>query len=517
MNKQPLLLTAVSVMSFFSASQALASHKEALPVLADPSDTFVAMAAAGNPVKEAEIASDLTLPEIAKYHKNHVNIQLEGIQGRNNQFASIVHVANATNDSTPLYTETDPFTIPQKHTTGMGVVIGYTFNNQWDLTVSYRYWNETYAPSASPKTYYSTEQLIANSSTTPYVSSITSTNGNGATSFVTSIGLGTANSNAAYTVETSAEQITEASELTYHGGNIDAGHVFTFHHGFSIRPYVGVAYRHIGYKDTTTFSTVGSSTGGATSTNDYIKTGAYAIGENIELNSDNDAYEWRGGSTMIVSGSAVTVENTATTSGQDDYSTNSNEAYITAAGAYYIGDNLPSYTSKFNGVGPRFGMDAQYAWGKYVALTAGLEFSLPYATLKTSGVTASFSTENIQSSGQSETDTTTTNSLLTNRNLRLVGDASTSYSYSTSKVVPEAQFNFGVRISNDVTEAERMTCQFELGYRFVQDWGALKNVDFKSGTGSTATSALGAYNTGSSYKSVTNYGPYLRFGVGFGS
>jgi|GEM_PF-1183181 len=517
MNKQPLLLTAVSVLSFFSASQSFASHKEALPTLADPSDTFVKMAAVSNPVQETEVASDLTLPDIAGYNKNHVNIEVEGLIGRISQFNSIVHVANKSN-VTGYYTAADPFTLPQKSSLSGAIIFSYTFDNQWDVAVTYRYFNENYAPSSS-HTYTNVSQLLSNSTGTYSTGvNLSSVNTYNSDSDITDLGsplyIGAALGDAAFSVLSGAATLSESSELTYHQANVDAGYRIKLHHGFFLRPFVGLGWRHIGYKDTVTFSTTATAESYFKDSQSVLAGGNVLIGTGASSIADVHTQA----DITASSGTVTIVGNASSGSGTDTYYVNQNKDAMVSGSTGYVGSNLPDYNSKFNGIGPRFGLGVMYAIDKYMALVAGADFTFAYAKLKTTGRDSSLYTENVQGTAQLIAAATPTDTLESNVNLRVVGDANVStFSYSNGKLVPEAELNFGFRASNDVSQTQHVTCIAEVGYRIIEDFNALKNVNFKTSTGGTATTAAAAYNAGSSYQSISNYGPYLKLGVTFGT
>lgn len=517
MNKQPLLLTAVSVLTFFSMSNSFASHKVSFPHLADPSDTFMKMDEVSSTSPSVPSRDQLTLGKYL-HDRAHLEFSVEGFYINANALPSSLHVANATNASTAVYSAADPFTLSKNGAPGGGLSISYIFGNYWDVSASFGFWDRVDTPSNSPKTYYSMTQIAANSTDSYTETDITSVDGNGSSPWSAIIGAGPTNADGVFTVLSSTDTLAEAAELTYAAGNVDVGRSFYFGKRWSLRPYAGLAYRHIGYKDTTSFTTHGHYTGSNTTSGDFVQPEIFvgaSIDTEVRTGNGSIVYEFRGGGPLTLTGnSPIFLDGTDDANGPEEYRIYSNEEYVVAGNDDYIGDNLPSYTSKFNGIGPRLGFDLHYSFAKYFSLAMGAEFSMPFASLKTSGVTTILSTENLQSSGQSIDDTSDTSSLINGRNLKLV--SSTTFSYSKNKVIPEAQCRIGILFSDQTHKRDRINYKMELGFRVTEDWNALKNVDFKESSGSTAATAAGTYTaTSGAYKSIAAYGPYMKLGLLF--
>ena len=463
MNKLTLI-TAASAVAFFSATQAAVA------------DSHTHKAAAST---------------------SHVSLDLEGFYGRSSTMVSDLKVNNVSNvDSSS--SATAPGDLNPDSQWGWAVNLGYTFDNGSDIDFSYRGIKEK---NNKTRTYYSVSQLLSNST-----GGYTATTGDLTSNSIT---IGNSATDKAFGVLSATDTLVETGELHYQQANLDWGKSFKVTHGLSFHPYLGLAWRGVNYKDSMTFSTLGAHTGGTTAAGDFFATAAAPLTTPLELNS-TAITEYTTGENITAGSGAIIDASASSGSTPETYYVNQNDASDISTEANYIGSHLPTYTSKFSGFGLRFGVSGQYAFGEHFALTGGLDLAVPYGTLKVSGNTTLFKTEDLQTNGADITATTSA-SLVQNANLK-INDSSPSTTISVAKehlFIPEIEANFGVRLANDITAEGDMTYYLEGGYRVINDWSAVKTIDTSASTFAEAANVV--------QQNVASFGPYLKAGVTFGT
>ncbi len=473
MNKHLTLLTAASVVAFVGATQALAGGPETAPIAVSDS---------------------------------HVNVSVEGISARSNEFSSIISVTNQANSASPVYSTASPDELDAKSSLGWAFNLGYTFDDQSDFNISYRNMNEKM--STKTHAYSSLTQIYAGSgifASALRVGDSGAELGDGVAEYITFV--------------SGTDTLTEKAEVKYQQLNFDWGHTFKLGSGFYLHPFVGAAWRSVGYKDTVTFAFTG-----ALSTTDAEN---YLTGTVVATASG-------GGSNLTIGGNAVPTPLTSSTddiqvvgTGTPTFSTGGSSAgsnlYGYVDNITYDGTNLaaslPSYTSKFSGFGPRVGLDTTYSFGQYFGVVSGVAVTMPYAKLKVSGKVTNYSTRDLASGGDGIYGKT---NVQTGVNLQATdGTNTTTISSTDHKFIPEMEVHFGFRFANDITLDDDMAYYLELGYRVIQDWSAVKNLNLNGTTTSTTdgtqTNLWGNGGSGYSYLDITNFGPYLKAGITFGT
>lgn len=481
MNKLTLI-TAASAVAFFSATQAAVADSQTHKAAASSS---------------------------------HVSLDLEGFYGRSSTMASDLKVNNVTNAASPVTSATSPGDLNADSQWGWAVNLGYTFDNGTDVAFSYRGIKEK---NNKTNTYQSVSQLIADDAQT-YNANVNLTSSGASTA---SIGVATnSTGNTAYAILSATDTLVETGELHYQQANLDWGKSFKVVHGLSFHPYLGLAWRGVNYKNSMTFSSLGNYSGAApTASSDFFVNGALASAGTVSVGSASDpdaaadadsgiyaVTEITGGGAIVNDSAASAINTTAAT---DTFTISQNDASDVSTDDDYIGSHLPTYTSKFSGFGLRFGVSGQYAFGEHFALTGGMALAVPYGTLKVSGNTTLFKTEDLQTSG-AVTTATTPATLKSDVNLK-VNDSSPSTTISIAKehlFIPEIEANFGLRLANDITAEGDMTYYLEGGYRVINDWSAVKVMDTSASTFTESANMV--------QRNVANFGPYLKAGVTFGT
>jgi len=446
---------------------------------------------------------------------SHVSLDLEGFYGRSSTMGSDLKVNNVTNAASPVTSATSPGDLNADSQWGWAANLGYTFDNGSAIDFSYRGIKEK---NNKTRTYQSISQLIADDAQTYNVNVNLTSTGAG----TTSIGVDTnGTGNTAYAILSATDTLVETGELHYQQANLDWGKSFKVTHGLSFHPYLGLAWRGVSYKNSMTFSSLGNYSGAApTASSDFFVNGALAGGGTISVGSASDpdaaadadagiyaVTEITGGGNIVNDSAASAINTTAAT---DTFTIYQNDASDVSTDDDYIGSHLPTYTSKFSGFGLRFGVSGQYAFGEHFALTGGLDLAVPYGTLKVSGNTTLFKTEDLQTSG-AVTTASTSGTLKQNVNLK-INDSSPSTTISVAKehlFIPEIEANFGLRLANDITAEGDMTYYLEGGYRVINDWSAVKTIDTSASTFAEAANVV--------QQNVASFGPYLKAGVTFGT
>ncbi len=440
-------------------------------------------------------------PDTAAAASNsHISMSVEGWHARTNDFRSLLIVNGASAGS-----------LDSQSKWGWAVSLGYTFDDQSDATASFRHIKKENSKSHA----YKSVVALTNSSMTFSLTGATNA-------------LDSSNSGASVAAVIGTENMTETGHLTYQQGNIDWGHTFNPVGGFYFRPYVGAAWRSIGYKDTFSFA-ARNNAGSPMTSSDIIASQTVSDGASV-LAGTNAVTAASTGNNLVASGGGVDV-GTAITIGSNNLEYDVSSASNTEK---YLGNLMPSYDTKFTGIGPRFGFDSHYTFGDNFSVVAGLVFSAPYGTQKTKAKLRQYTDTNgsnrskiaqggtIDLSAATGTSaptagtgaTTVTVDYVTNANLQPVSSASVSYSSSEHKIIPEMEINLGVRMSNDITRADDMTYFIEAGYRVIHDWNAIKNIDF---TATTAANADGSRGPAFQYEDESDFGPYMKFGMTFGT
>ncbi len=423
----------------------------------------------------------------------YLKLSIEGWYARTNDFRSIMEVDDTIEGK-----------LKAQSKLGWAVDLGYVFTNKSDLTFSFRHIKKentkTHAHDAvqglRAHTNMSANVSYTATGTTNFIGNNGTTN-SGADSFAWKVGT-------LYHVET--------GELTYQQANIDWGHTFLTSRGFSFRPYVGAAWRHIGYNDTMRFYTKNNA-GSALTTNDYVTSGNAAAGV-LKADSGDDVYDITTGTTLTRGSAAATMSTTA--SGVTSFHLSHTINETNPAHVAYLGNYLPSYDSSFTGVGPHFGVTGKFVFNDNIALVSGIGFSAPYGTLKTKAELYHFRTSSytgsLKSGGKDHPTTVQDASIHIHSNPD--GSNAVNYVSSEHKVIPEMSLNLGIRFASDLPQEGGLTVYAEAGYRIIHDWNAIKNIDFAATTAIAADDTRGA---AFQYADESDFGPYLKFGMTFGT
>ena len=434
-------------------------------------------------------------PDTAAVASNsHVNLSIEGWHARTNDFRSIFVVNGVGNGK-----------LDAQSKWGWAVNLGYTFDDQSDVTASYR---NIKKENTKTHTYKSVQSLASGGGT--YDANVTLGDG------TNSIGDGNPVKGIAAVIGT--EQFAELGTLKYQQSNIDWGHTFNPISGFYFRPYVGAAWRSIGYKDTLTFSAKNND-GGTLVAGNYLTIGALAANADIKTRqstaSSSSIKSYANNAAITAGATGSTLADTA--DNNIFRLSGSNAVYDTGSANTYLGTSPSSFDSKFTGIGPRFGFDSHYTFGDNFSVVGGLVFSAPYGTQKTTATIRTYTDTNATGRGSIlQGGTGIANpSYVDNANLQ-AGASTTAISYSSSehKIIPEVEMNLGVRMSNDITQGDDMTYFIEAGYRVIHDWNAIKNIDFAA---TTAAGADGTRGPAFQYEDESDFGPYMKFGMTFGT
>ncbi len=418
---------------------------------------------------------------------SRVNISIEGWHARTNDFRSILVVNGATAGK-----------LDAQSKWGWAVNLGYTFDDQSDVTASYRHIKKQ---NSKAHVYNSVQSLVVTNATAGGVSLTGPTDS-----------LNVKDEGAAAVVGT--ENFTETGRLTYQQGNVDWGHTFSPVNGFFFRPYVGAAWRSIGYKDTLSF-VAKNNAGSVMASADYLSGPLTVVKDTNLLINGNTVVAASTGNAFTALGGNVTLNITNAANIQVAQKNIDYDTFEAKGDDYYLGSGMPSYDSKFTGVGPRFGFDSHYTFGDNFSVVGGLVFSAPYGTQKTKASLWQYTDTNASTGRTKILQGGTTNTYVQNANLRAstIG-AAVSYSSSEHKFIPEMELNLGVRMSNDITQGDDMTYFIEAGYRVIHDWNAIKNIDFAAITAVAADDTRGA---AFQYEDESDFGPYLKFGMTFGT
>ncbi len=437
-------------------------------------------------------------------------ISVEGFRGsRKGNYDSMFRVTDVSNDDivSPTTTLLSRTTLSNFNASwGWAVDLDYQFTKGSDVFFSYR--NSQEKTDLTSNVYSSLGSIEAN------IISGTYYRNSGDWNFIYSDGYsigGSAGLGKTFSYLVATDTLTEQGEFSYQQANVGWGHLFSLTSSFHIHPYLGLAWRHIGYKDRMTFTSIGARSGGApVSGTDYIATGTTVTSHQTILTLDGEnVQELQHGDMQVDIGGSGTVYFSKTSTAADTYYLVDNSAYDTT-----LSTLLPSYTSKFSGVGPKLGFDTSFSLGSHVSFRTGIAMAMPYAKLKTHGYTTDFTIRDIQSGGN-HINSTTGSYLQTNVNLQAESGDRAAFSFSSHKIIPEMELNIGLRFTAHTKQQSRAggyldksmpenasDCYFEIGYRAIKDWSAVENIDLATET------LTGARN-------VTNQGVYLKAGVDF--